>query len=325
MQNQKPKIPLYKVRSFGEKLTATFDFLKENWRLWLQCAVYLLLPLSLLQALAFNFFMGGMFNSALMVADGIPNSDDGLIKMGLSYIPYSVFTVIGMVLLSAFTYAMMSYYRKSDHRLNGVSVRDLRPMIVRNAKKGIVLGLLECFLGVVAVAIWFLLVVQLNAPILILLLVLVAFALIVPLLLAMPVYLFEDNQTVFGAIWRAMRLGFHSWGWAFLLFFTLGLLGSILQSVTTIPWYISMIIKLMFFIEDNGGSFISSAPYSFIMYLLSIIQIFGMYLSQSFSVVGAAYQYSSVAEELDGISVDEDIQNFERLSDADLFKDFDRI
>ena len=31
MEAQKPKIALYVQRSFGEKLTATFDFIKENW------------------------------------------------------------------------------------------------------------------------------------------------------------------------------------------------------------------------------------------------------------------------------------------------------
>ena len=32
MEAQKPKIALYVQRSFGEKLTATFDFIKENWK-----------------------------------------------------------------------------------------------------------------------------------------------------------------------------------------------------------------------------------------------------------------------------------------------------
>ena len=32
MEAQKPKIALYVQRSFGEKLTATFDFNKENWK-----------------------------------------------------------------------------------------------------------------------------------------------------------------------------------------------------------------------------------------------------------------------------------------------------
>ena len=35
MESQKPKIAMYVKRPFGEKLNASFDFLKENWKLLL--------------------------------------------------------------------------------------------------------------------------------------------------------------------------------------------------------------------------------------------------------------------------------------------------
>ena len=45
MEAQKPKIALYVQRSFGEKLTATFDFIKENWKPLMKFTTYLMLPL----------------------------------------------------------------------------------------------------------------------------------------------------------------------------------------------------------------------------------------------------------------------------------------
>ena len=45
MESQKPKIAMYVKRPFGEKLNASFDFLKENWKLLLKFTTYLLLPL----------------------------------------------------------------------------------------------------------------------------------------------------------------------------------------------------------------------------------------------------------------------------------------
>ncbi len=45
MESQKPKIAMYVKRPFGEKLNASFDFLKENWKLLLKFITYLLLPL----------------------------------------------------------------------------------------------------------------------------------------------------------------------------------------------------------------------------------------------------------------------------------------
>ena len=52
MESQKPKIAMYVKRPFGEKLNASFDFLKENWKLLLKFITYLLLPLCLIQALS---------------------------------------------------------------------------------------------------------------------------------------------------------------------------------------------------------------------------------------------------------------------------------
>ena len=36
MESQKPKIAMYVKRNFGEKLSASFDFIKENWKLMLK-------------------------------------------------------------------------------------------------------------------------------------------------------------------------------------------------------------------------------------------------------------------------------------------------
>ena len=36
MESQKPKIAMYVKRNFGEKLSASFDFIKDNWKLMLK-------------------------------------------------------------------------------------------------------------------------------------------------------------------------------------------------------------------------------------------------------------------------------------------------
>ena len=54
MESQKPKVAMYVKRSFGDKLNASFDFIKENWKILLKFTTYLLLPVSLIQALSLN-------------------------------------------------------------------------------------------------------------------------------------------------------------------------------------------------------------------------------------------------------------------------------
>ena len=66
MESQKPKVAMYVKRSFGDKLNASFDFIKENWKILFKFTTYLLLPVSLIQALSLNGLMGGAFAMTAM-------------------------------------------------------------------------------------------------------------------------------------------------------------------------------------------------------------------------------------------------------------------
>ena len=86
MESQKPKIAMYVKRSFGEKLNASFDFIRENWKLMLKFTTYLLLPLCLIQALSLNGMMKGMES----IVEGMDiSSDTALLISFLSLIHIS--------------------------------------------------------------------------------------------------------------------------------------------------------------------------------------------------------------------------------------------
>ena len=70
MESQKPKIAMYVKRPFGEKLNASFDFIKENWKQLFKYSTYLVLPICLLQAANFSGLMGGMTDLTAMQAAG---------------------------------------------------------------------------------------------------------------------------------------------------------------------------------------------------------------------------------------------------------------
>ena len=61
MESQKPKIAMYVKRPFGEKLNASFDFIKENWKQLFKYSTYLILPICLIQAANFSGLMGSLF------------------------------------------------------------------------------------------------------------------------------------------------------------------------------------------------------------------------------------------------------------------------
>lgn len=305
-------IPLYQTRTFGGKVSATFDFLTRHWRLWLRCSIYLFLLLSLLQALALNGMFGFMMTGSAVVAGDIAGDGDfgGLTGFFVSYAGYVVFMCAGGLLLSSFIYAMMRHYRGNGGSLEGVTLKDLAPQIKVNFWRGFRVGMLL----VLFFFIWALLFgVTAMTVVLPIVLAVGLVAVSVPLSLSMPVCMFEDGNTAMGTLRRALRLGWHTWGGTFLLIFVMGLIGNILQGILSLPWYIMMMVKMVLTIDDNGSDVVTAPWFSFLYYILAVVQSFGTYMALSFSVTALAYQYGSVAEDMDAVSVDEDIENFETI------------
>ena len=118
---------------------------------------------------------------------------------------------------------------------------------------------------------------------------------------------------ILAAFWKTFRLGFATWGGVFLVSLVMGLISSVLQGVTTTPWYIATIVKYFFMLSDTQNELTISAGYSFMVYLLAIVQTFGAYLSMIFSLIGMVYQYGHASEVVDSISVESEIDKFEQL------------
>ena len=143
MQIERPKIELYKVRNFGNKFSATFDFIRENYKLWLRLCTYLLLPLCMIQGFVMEVLMGILmpFYSQMVIGTvGVDTSKMTLIRLLSSYIGYFICVVIGAILLVSICYGMMKYYQKSPDRLRKASFNDLKPLIVQAGKRALVMS-----------------------------------------------------------------------------------------------------------------------------------------------------------------------------------------
>lgn len=307
---QKAKIALYVKRSMGDKLGASFDFIKENGKLLLKFSTYLLLPLCFVQALSLN----GLMSEALALDGGRIGNSFGYANSTipqefiLYYGFYLVLAAIGGVLLSSLVYAMIRTYQEREERLEGMSFRLLKPLLLRNARKMILMVLLGASLLFSAVF-----VVAFLAPYALPILFLVLIVLIVPPALWAPVYLLE-NISIMAALKKSYRLGFATWGGVLLILIIMGIAGGILQGVTMVPWYIAFIAKTFFSsAAGHGSSAVNSIGFNFMLYLLAVVQSFGAYLSAIFTLVGLAYQYGHASEKLDNVTVKSDIDNFDKL------------
>lgn len=311
METQKPKISMYVKRPFGEKLNASFDFIKENWKILLKFSTYLLLPLSLIQALSLNGIMGGVLDlSSLGNKVDVLEDPSAFMAFGLYYGLYVLLFLIGSVMLTSLVYTLIHTYNEREERLQGITLSDLKSLLLCNVKRLLKIALL--LIGIFVLVFVIMGVLMAFSPFTLLLTVPVVFAFSVPVALLAPIYLFEDISLM-KAFRKTFRLGFATWGGVFLISLVMGIIANVLQGVTMMPWYIATLVKYFFAMSDTGSEATVSAGYSFLLYLFAIIQVFGAYLSMIFSLVGLAYQYGHASEVVDSITVESDIDNFDKL------------
>lgn len=311
MESQKPRIELYVKRPFSEKLNASFDFIKENWKPIIKFVTYLLLPLSLIQALSLNGFMGSYMGVVSQASQGDSDSIlSALPTLGLSYSVLLLCSWLGSVVLVSLIYALMMTYRKREGRLEGITLGELRPLLLHNVVAMIKLTLFFFVLMMVALCLLVGLVVVTPFTLILTIPLLVACA--VPLSLWAPVYLFEEISLI-GALKKTFRLGFATWGGVFLITLIMGIIASILQGVAGIPWSVAFMVKSLFSLSEGGDIAGSSVGYTFLLYLFGILQCFGIYLSAVFTILGITYQYGHASEVVDSVSVEDDIEHFDTL------------
>ena len=154
MESQKPKIAMYVKRPFGEKLNASFDFIKENWKQLFKYSTYLILPICLIQAANFSGLMGSMTDITAMQASG-GISDNPLAALGpsfaLNYAGVIFFSCLGALLMTSLIYAMVRLYNEREERLNGIVFGDIKSLLLRNIKRLFLMGIACSFLFIFAV------------------------------------------------------------------------------------------------------------------------------------------------------------------------------
>lgn len=311
MESQKAKTAMYVKRSFGEKMNASFDFIKENWKPLFKFTTYLILPLCFIQALTMNGLMSGSMTATMNAQAGALNPFAGFglmfwMNYGLTVICY----LIGSIILTSLVYSLVKTYNEREERLENITLSSLKSLLLKNIGRllkltlfGILLGVIIC-LAIVALAILTPFTLILTMPLLI--------ACAVPMALFTPIYLFE-NIGIWAAFKKTFRLGFATWGGVALIALIMGLIGSILNGITMLPWYIATIVKYFFAMSDSSSAVTVSPVYNFFLYLLGILQTFGAYLASIFSIIGIVYQYGHASEVVDSVSVEEDIDNFDNL------------
>jgi len=318
MEFVKPKIELYRVRTFSEKISDTFDFLRETWRPMLKYFLYLMLPVSIVLAFFVNHFMGSYLSMVSAMSGGSSDMQEA-VAMGLMMLGAGVVMCVAAVLMTALIFSMVRLYQWRDDRLRGLTFDELKPELKHCAGRAVRLLLASLLMGVLLGLLLALVIGVLTviSPLLsvagIIVLYVALVVVMLPLTLVVPVYMLEDDITFVEALQKAWRLGFATWGGIFAVSFVLGLVISALQTLTFMPWYVMVVLKSVFTLQGEGGGFMATGGYSLLQYLSAVWMCLGYSLMSIISTVGLTIQYGHASDKIDGTGVAQKIVKFDEL------------
>lgn len=333
MNNTKQRrINLYASRSIGETLSATFDFVTQNFVPLIKFLSAFLLPVSALMGLSYQ----SMFSSFAHI-DYLKDETELILSVVMSYLPVLLLCLIGALLTVAVTYTLMQKYQQRDNLLKGITLNEIKPLLKHNFWRLLKMLLLLTLIGMVAFVALVLVATMIMSiggkfEAFLFLLYMAMLAIALPLGLVLPLCVFEPELGLFSCVKKALRLGFKTWGTLFVVMLVITMLVQIVSFILMIPFLFTTMTTMFFEIDSTqyaSLAYTSSAWFSVLTFASSLLFCFGLLLMSALSFVAFAFCYGRAADKVEGVSVKNAVQNFDSTSStedttADIISQFDK-
>lgn len=333
MNNTKQRrIHLYASRSIGETLSATFDFVTQNFVPLIKFLSAFLLPVSALMGLSYQ----SMFSSFANI-ENINDETEQILSVVMSYLPVLLLCLIGALLTVAVTYTLMQKYQQRDNLLKGLTLSEIKPLLKHNLWRVFKMLLLLTLIGIVAFVVLVLVATMIMSigskfEAFLFLLYMAMLAIALPLGLVLPMCVFEPELSLFSCVKKALRLGFKTWGTLFVVMLVITMLVQIVSFILMIPFLFTTMTSIFFEIDSTqyaSLAYTSSAWFSVLTFASSLLFCFGLLLMSALSFVAFAFCYGRAADKVEGVSVKNAVQNFDSTSStedttADIISQFDK-
>lgn len=333
MNNTKQRrINLYASRSIGETLSATFDFVTQNFVPLIKFLSAFLLPVSALMGLSYQ----SMFSSFAHI-DNLNDETEQILSVVMGYLPVLVLCLIGALLTVAVTYTLMQKYQQRDNLLKGLTLSEIKPLLKHNLWRVLKMLLLLTLIGMVAFVVLVLVATMIMSigskfEAFLFLLYMAMLAIALPLGLVLPMCVFEPELGLFSCVKKALRLGFKTWGTLFVVMLVITMLVQIVSFILMIPFLFTTMTTMFFEIDSSqyaSLAYTSSAWFSVLTFASSLLFCFGLLLMSALSFVAFAFCYGRAADKVEGVSVKNAVQNFDSTSStedttADIISQFDK-
>lgn len=333
MNNTKQRrIHLYASRSIGETLSATFDFVTQNFVPLIKFLSAFLLPVSALMGLSYQ----SMFSSFANI-ENLNDETELILSVVMGYLPVFVLCLIGALLTVAVTYTLMQKYQQRDNLLKGLTLSEIKPLLKHNIWRVLKMLLLLTLIGMVAFVVLVLVATMIMSigskfEAFLFLLYMAMLAIALPLGLVLPLCVFEPELSLFSCVKKALRLGFKTWGTLFVVMLVITMLVQIVSFILMIPFLFTTMTTMFFEIDSTqyaSLAYTSSAWFSVLTFASSLLFCFGLLLMSALSFVAFAFCYGRAADKVEGVSVKNAVQNFDSTSStedttADIISQFDK-
>lgn len=333
MNNTKQRrINLYASRSIGETLSATFDFVTQNFVTLIKFLAAFLLPVSALMGLSYQ----SMFSSFANI-ENLNDETEQILSVVMSYLPVLLLCLIGALLTVAVTYTLMQKYQQRDNLLKGLTLSEIKPLLKHNLWRVFKMLLLLTLIGIVAFVVLVLVAAMIMSigskfEAFLFLLYMAMLAIALPLGLVLPMCVFEPELGLFSCVKKALRLGFKTWGTLFVVMLVITMLVQIVSFILMIPFLFTTMTTMFFEIDSTqyaSLAYTSSAWFSVLTFASSLLFCFGLLLMSALSFVAFAFCYGRAADKVEGVSVKNAVQNFDSTSStedttADIISQFDK-
>lgn len=333
MNNTKQRrIPLYASRSIGETLSATFDFVAQNFAPLIKFLSAFLLPVSALMGLSYQSLV-----SSFAHIEDYDDETELILSAVTGYIPVFVLCLIGALLTVAVTYTLMQKYQQRDNLLKGITLNEIKPLLKHNFWRLLKMLLLLTLIGMVAFVALVLVAAMIMAiggkfEVFLFLLYMAMLAIALPLGLVLPMCVFEPELSLFSCVKKALRLGFKTWGTLFVVMLVITMLVQIVSVILIIPFMFTTVTSMFFEIDSSqyaSLAYTSSAWFSVLTFASSLLFCFGLLLMSALSFVAFAFCYGRAADKVEGVSVKNAVQNFDSTDSAedttaDIISQFDK-
>lgn len=333
MNNTKQRrINLYASRSIGETLSATFDFVTQNFVPLIKFLSAFLLPVSALMGLSYQSLL-----SSFAHIEDYDDETELILSAVTSYIPVFVLCLIGALLTVAVTYTLMQKYQQRDNLLKGITLNEIKPLLKHNLWRLLKMLLLLTLIGMVAFVALVLVAAMIMAiggkfEAFLFLLYVAMLAIALPLGLVLPMCVFEPELSLFSCVKKALRLGFKTWGTLFVVMLVITMLVQIVSVILIIPFMFTTVASMFFEIDSSqyaSLAYTNSAWFSVLTFASSLLFCFGLLLMSALSFVAFAFCYGRAADKVEGVSVKNAVQNFDSTDStenttADIISQFDK-